>query len=140
MEHINWNGFVGTTWKEQINVQDFINKNYKEYLGDASFLEKATTRTNNLMEKVQALFKLERQKGGVLDIDTETISSLRNYAPGYIDKDNELIVGLQKDKHVKLMVINYQKLQKITSIIELLITMVFLHHILKKCVRLENHM
>ena len=101
MEHINWNGFNGNLWKEEINVSDFIKQNYKEYLGDASFLAKATPRTNAMMEKVQALFKLERQKGGVLDIDTETISSVRNYAPGYIDKENELIVGLQTDSPLK---------------------------------------
>ena len=101
MEHSNWNNFNGTLWKEEINVQDFINKNYKEYLGDASFLAKATKRTNDLMKKVQELFKLERQKGGVLDIDTQTISSIKNYAPGYIDKENELIVGLQTDSPLK---------------------------------------
>ncbi len=101
MEHINWNGFVGGAWQEEINVADFIQKNYKEYKGDASFLAGATERTNELMKKVQALFALERQNGGVLDIDTKTVSTINAYAPGYIDKDNELIVGVQTDSPLK---------------------------------------
>ncbi len=101
MEHKNWDGFVSGAWQREINVRDFIQKNYKEYCGDASFLAGATERTRALMEKVQALFKLERQRGGVLDIDTETVSSLTNYAPGYVDKENELIVGLQTDAPLK---------------------------------------
>ncbi len=101
MEHKNWSGFKSGAWQNEINVRDFIQQNYKEYVGDASFLAGATPRTAALMEKVQALFKLERQRGGVLDIDTETVSSLTNYAPGYIDKDNEIIVGLQTDEPLK---------------------------------------
>ena len=97
MEHKNWNGFQTGVWKEEINVRDFIQKNYKEYNGDDSFLSGATPRTSEVMEKVQALFKEERQKGGVLDIDTETVSSLLNYAPGYVDKEKDIIVGLQTD-------------------------------------------
>ena len=101
MEHKNWQGFKSGVWQEEINVRDFIQQNYCEYKGDASFLSGATERTSALMEKVQALFKLERQKGGVLDIDTETVSSLTNYAPGYVDKENEIIVGLQTDAPLK---------------------------------------
>ena len=101
MEHKNWCGFVSGEWQNEINVRNFIQKNYKEYRGDASFLAGATERTSALMEKVQALFKLERQRGGVLDIDTETVSSLTNYAPGYVDRENELIVGLQTDAPLK---------------------------------------
>ena len=101
MEHKNWDGFKTNKWQDEINVKDFILSNYQEYVGDDSFLVKATDRTNKLMEKVQDLFKQERAKGGVLDIDTETISSLRNYAPGYVDKDNEIIVGLQSDAPLK---------------------------------------
>ena len=89
MEHLNWNGFKGEVWKNEINVREFIQNNYKEYTGDSSFLSSATKRTKDLMDKVQALFKLERQKGGVLDVDTETVSSLAAFKPGYIDKDNE---------------------------------------------------
>ena len=101
MTHENWNGFKGGVWQDEINVRDFIQTNYKEYKGDESFLATATERTKNLMDKVQALFKLERERGGVLDIDTETVSSLTAYAPGYIDKDNEIIVGTQTDAPLK---------------------------------------
>ena len=101
MEHINWNGFKGELWKEEINVREFIQNNYKEYTGDSSFLSSATKRTNDLMDKVQHLFALEREKGGVLDVDTETVSTLSAFKPGYIDKDNELIVGLQTDSPLK---------------------------------------
>ncbi|MBQ1271879.1 MAG: formate C-acetyltransferase [Clostridia bacterium] len=101
MQHENWNGFKQGVWMDEINVRDFIQTNYKEYFGDDTFLAGATERTKNLMDKVQALFALERQKGGVLDIDTETVSSLTTYAPGYVDKENELIVGLQTDEPLK---------------------------------------
>ncbi len=97
MEHNNWNGFAAGDWQNEINVRDFIQRNYKEYRGDAAFLASATPRTRALMKKVQALFTLERQRGGVLDIDTQTVSSLTAYAPGYVDKKNELIVGIQTD-------------------------------------------
>ena len=101
MEHNNWNGFVKGVWQDEINVRDFIQKNYKEYTGDASFLEGATPRTESMMKKVNSLFALERQYGGVLDIDTTTVSSLTSYLPGYIDKANELIVGLQTNRPLK---------------------------------------
>lgn len=101
MEHINWNGFTGGAWQNEINVRDFIQQNYKEYIGDADFLSGATERTNSLMKKVNLLFELERQYGGVLDIDTATVSSLTSYSPGYIDKENELIVGLQTNRPLK---------------------------------------
>ena len=101
MEHINWNGFVKGKWNEEINVRDFIQLNYKEYKGDDKFLASATPRTKNLMDKVLELFKLERQNGGVLDVDVDTVTTLTAYNPGYIDKDNELIVGLQTDKPLK---------------------------------------
>ncbi len=101
MEHINWNGFISGAWKDEINVRDFIQVNYKEYTGDRSFLAGPTERTNELMKKVKNLFALEQQFGGVLDIDTTTVSSLTSYSPGYIDKDNELIVGLQTNRPLK---------------------------------------
>ena len=101
MKHENWNGFISGVWQDEINVRDFIQKNYTEYTGDSNFLEGATQRTNDLMAKVQNLFKLERQYGGVLDIDTSTVSSLLSFSPGYIDKDNELIVGLQTNRPLK---------------------------------------
>ncbi|MBP3636191.1 MAG: formate C-acetyltransferase [Clostridia bacterium] len=101
MEHKHWTGFNGGAWQNEINVRDFIQQNYKEYTGDSAFLAKATPRTNALMEKVQDLFKLERQFGGVLDIDTATVASLTAFTPGYIDKDNEIIVGLQTNRPLK---------------------------------------
>ena len=101
MEHINWNGFKNGLWQEEINVRDFIQNNYTEYKGDESFLKGATPRTIQVMEKVQALFKEERQRGGVWDIDTETVTSLLNYAPGYVDKEKDIIVGLQTDEPLK---------------------------------------
>ena len=101
MEHINWAGFKKNLWQDEINVRDFIQMNYKEYTGDAGFLAGATPRTSALMEKLQGLFKLERQYGGVLDIDTATVSSLTSYSPGYLDKDNEIIVGLQTNRPLK---------------------------------------
>ena len=101
MEHKNWNGFVGGAWQNEINVRDFIQKNYTEYTGDDSFLAAATPRTKNLMEQLQNLFAVERKCGGVLDVDTTTASSLLNYGPGYIDKENEIIVGLQTNRPLK---------------------------------------
>lgn len=101
MKHDNWNGFKAGVWQDEINVRDFIQQNYTEYTGDDSFLETATERTNALMSKVEGLFKLERQYGGVLDIDTATVSSLTSYSPGYIDKENEIIVGMQTNRPLK---------------------------------------
>ncbi len=101
MEHKNWNGFCGGVWQNEINVRDFIQTNYTPYIGDASFLAGPTPRTQNLMKKLQNLFALERQFGGVLDIDTATVSSLTSYSPGYIDKENEIIVGLQTNRPLK---------------------------------------
>ena len=101
MNHKNWNGFNAGVWQDEINVRDFIQQNYKEYHGDDSFLAGATERTNNLMKKLQGLFTLERQFGGVLDIDTATVSSLTSYSPGYLDKNKELIVGLQTNRPLK---------------------------------------
>ena len=101
MDFKQWEGFNGGAWQNEINVRDFIQKNYKEYTGDESFLAGATPRTKALMERLQGLFKLERQFGGVLDIDTATVSSLTSFSPGYLDKDNELIVGLQTNRPLK---------------------------------------
>jgi len=98
MEHNNWNGFKDGAWKDEINVRDFIQTNYKEYNGDASFLAGATERTEKLMKKLNALFALEAQFGGVIDVDTMTVSSLTSYGAGYLDKENELIVGLQTSR------------------------------------------
>ena len=101
MEHKNWTGFKAGVWQEEINVRDFIQQNYKAYEGTDEFLSVATERTKGLMKKLEALFALERQFGGVLDIDTATVSSLTSYSPGYIDKDNEIIVGMQTNRPLK---------------------------------------
>ena len=101
MEHKNWTGFVAGDWQNEINVRDFIQKNYTAYTGDAEFLAGPTQRTQDMMKKLETLFAVERQYGGVLDIDTETVSSLTAYAPGYIDKENELIVGMQTNRPLK---------------------------------------
>ena len=101
MKHNNWNGFNEGIWQDEISVRDFIQTNYKEYTGDDKFLSGATARTKGIMKKVQSLFALERQYGGVLDIDTATVSSLTSYSPGYIDKDNEIIVGMQTNRPLK---------------------------------------
>ena len=82
-------------WETQVDVRDFISRNYTPYDGDESFLAPPTERTKALWDKVAALLKEERDRGGVYDIDTETISGIDAYAPGYIDKDAEQVVGLQ---------------------------------------------
>ncbi len=101
MKHENWNGFTGGIWQDEINVRDFIQKNYTEYAGDESFLSGTTARTEGILKKLQSLFALERQYGGVLDVDTATVSSLNSYFPGYIDKENEIIVGMQTNRPLK---------------------------------------
>lgn len=99
-----WNNFVGGLWETEINVRDFIQRNYKPYDGDESFLEGPTDATNKLWGKLKELQKEERSKGGVLDMETEVVTSLTAYGPGYIDeelKDLEQVVGLQTDKPLK---------------------------------------
>ena len=99
-----WNGFEGRLWKEEINVRDFIQKNYKPYEGDESFLAGPTEATNKLWGILQKLQKEERAKGGVLDMDTDIVATLTSHGPGYICeecKDLEKIVGLQTDKPLK---------------------------------------
>ncbi|MBE6763124.1 MAG: formate C-acetyltransferase [Ruminococcaceae bacterium] len=101
MEFKQWNGFKEGVWQNSVNVRDFIQQNYTAYEGDDGFLAQATLRTEALMKKLQSLFALERQFGGVLDIDTATVSSLTSYSPGYLDKENEIIVGLQTNRPLK---------------------------------------
>ncbi len=96
-----WDGFKEGIWQEEINVRDFIQQNYTEYTGDDTFLEGVTDRTSQLMKKLEDLFKVERQFGGVFDIDTQTVSSLTAYPAGYLDKENEIIVGLQTDRPLR---------------------------------------
>lgn len=96
-----WEGFQTGKWQEEINVRDFIQRNYTPYEGNEEFLKPATGRTEELLHKFENLLVLEREFGGVLDIDTHTVTSLLNYRPGYLDKDKEIIVGLQTDRPLK---------------------------------------
>ena len=96
-----WEGFQTGKWQEEINVRDFIQRNYAPYEGNEEFLKPATGRTEELLHKFENLLVLEREFGGVLDIDTHTVTSLLNYKPGYLDKDKEIIVGLQTDRPLK---------------------------------------
>ena len=95
MERKEWLGFKGESWKNEINVRDFIVENYTAYDGDDSFLAGPTERTNKLMGKLNELLKKEQANGGVIGIDPETVSTLLNYPAAYLDKELELIVGLQ---------------------------------------------
>ena len=93
-----WQGFNKGTWVKEVNVRDFILKNYKPYEGDDSFLAGATDATNKLWAQVMELTKQERDNGGVLDMDTETVSTITSHGPGYLDEELEKIVGVQTDK------------------------------------------
>ncbi|SCW52181.1 formate C-acetyltransferase [Eubacterium ruminantium] len=101
MEATGWNGFVGGKWQKEVNVRDFIQKNYTPYEGDDSFLADPTQNTKDLWQQVLDLSKLEREKGGVVDMDTKVVSTLTSHQAGYLDKDKETIVGFQTDKPFK---------------------------------------
>ncbi len=97
MEFKQWEGFKGETWKNEINVRNFIKKNYTPFLDEPEFLCGPTQRTKSSMEKLNALLKEEIAKGGVLDVDVTKTTTLTSHAPGYLDKDTDIIVGLQTD-------------------------------------------
>ena len=96
-----WRNFKGEAWKNEINLRDFIQNNYTPYEGDGSFLQKATERTISAKNRVEKLFAEEFEKGGVLDVDTENVSSILSYEPGYVKKGEDIILGLQTDKPLK---------------------------------------
>ena len=96
-----WQGFKGTKWQDEVDVRDFIQNNYTPYDGDESFLVGLSKATEKLWDELQKLQKEERSKNGVLDMETEIVSSITAYKPGYLDKDLEKIVGLQTDKPLK---------------------------------------
>jgi formate C-acetyltransferase len=96
-----WKGFINGAWQKDINVRDFILKNYTEYAGDSNFLEGATEETNILWQQVMELTKQERENGGVLDMDTEVVSTITSHGPGYLDKNKEKVVGFQTDQPFK---------------------------------------
>ncbi len=101
-----WKNFKGDLWKKEINVSDFIKNNYKEYTGDESFLSGTTEKTDKVWGKCLDLLKEELERH-VLDIDTDNMSGINSFKPGYIDKDNEIIVGLQTDAPLKRMINPY---------------------------------
>ena len=102
-----WEGFKPNKWQDEINVRDFINHNYTPYEGDDSFLAGPTTRTTNMWKTVAELMKKERENNGLLDADTSVVSSITSHGAGYINKDEEIIVGLQTDKPLKRALMPY---------------------------------
>ncbi|HPF83525.1 MAG TPA: formate C-acetyltransferase, partial [Bacilli bacterium] len=106
MENTCWKDFNGNEWKNNINVEDFIKNNYTEYLGDNSFLEAPTMKTKAVWDDCQKLLDEELKKG-ILDVEVNKVSGINSYDAGYINKDNEVIVGLQTDKPLKRIVNPY---------------------------------
>ena len=102
-----WNGFKGDTWRDSIDVSDFIDRNYTEYTGDDSFLSPITEKTKKVWNKCEELLAEENKHGGCLDVETNILSGINAFKPGYIDKENEVIVGLQTDKPLKRIVNMY---------------------------------
>ena len=98
-----WKGFRTGEWRHLVNVRNFIQKNYTPYAGDESFLAPTSERTQKVWDKSHALI-LEELRKGILDVETDAISGINNFAPGYIDRDNEVIVGLQTDAPLKRIV------------------------------------
>ena len=98
--HDAWRGFTAGPWQDAIDVRDFIQRNYTPFEGDASFLAGPTGRTNRIWAILSGMFPEEREKG-VYDVDANTPASITAHAPGYIDKDDEIIVGLQTDAPLK---------------------------------------
>ncbi len=98
MQYTQWEGFRSGVWEDAVDVRDFIQKNYTPYTGDGAFLAAATPRTEAVMEELNALFARERDKGGVLEVDPDTPMTIVSHAPGYIDRERELIVGLQTER------------------------------------------
>ena len=102
-----WNNFVAGKWENEVNVRDFIQRNYTQYEGDESFLAAATQNTKDLWDQVLDLMKKEREAGGVLDMDTKVVSTITSHAPGYLDKSKETIVGFQTDAPFKRSLMPY---------------------------------
>ena len=102
-EIIQWKNFKGETWKKEINVSAFIDDNYTEYTGDDKFLVGTTTKTKKVWSKCEKLLQKE-MKVGLLDVELKALSGINSFRPGYIDKANEVVVGLQTDKPLKRIV------------------------------------
>jgi formate C-acetyltransferase len=115
--YVEWQGFTEGSWTREVNVRDFIQKNYSPYEGNAEFLAAATSRTEQLWQKVLELMKLEREKG-VLDVDTKLPTSITAHGAGYIDCELEQIVGLQTDKPLKRAIMPYGGIRVVKSGLE----------------------
>ncbi len=112
-----WKGFRTGEWRHLVNVRNFIQKNYTPYAGDESFLAPTSERTRKVWDKSHALI-LEELRKGILDVETDAISGINNFAPGYIDRDNEVIVGLQTDAPLKRIVNLYGGMRMAESALE----------------------
>lgn len=110
--------FKNGEWNEKINVRDFIVRNYTPYEGDSGFLAPPSDKTVKLWNEVSDLMKKEREAGGVLDIDVETISTITSHKPGYIDKELETIVGLQTDAPLKRAIMPFGGIRMVRSSVE----------------------
>ena len=117
IKNIEWNNFKGETWKNEINVSNFIDENYTEYTGDDSFLANISEKTDAVWTKCQKLLRKEMEKG-LLDVELKRISGINSFKPGYIDKKNETVVGLQTDKPLKRIVNVYGGLRTAKSALE----------------------
>ncbi len=113
-----WKGFAPGVWQDEINVRNFIQKNYTQYTGDDSFLQPPTEKTKKVWGKCEDLLRQEMKNGGVLDVETKIISGIDNFAPGYIDKENEVVVGLQTDAPLKRIVNPYGGMRMAKSSLE----------------------
>ena len=122
MQHTEWKDFVPGVWSKAIDVRDFIQRNYKPYEGDGSFLVGPTERTEKLWNQVLKLYEEEREKGGMIDADTSVATHITAHKPGYIDKDLETIVGLQTDKPLKRALFPYGGLRTAKSAAAVLIS------------------
>ena len=114
---LQWRAFQGTEWKTSVNVSKFIEENYTEYTGDDSFLTGITEKTKIVLDKVELLIAEELKKG-VLDIEVKKVSGINSFEPGYIDKDNEVIVGLQTDAPLKRIVNPYGGMRMVNQALE----------------------
>jgi len=117
MDNEAWRSFKGTKWKEKIDVSSFIKDNYTEYLGDDSFLKGITKKTKSVWDRCLELF-IEENKKGVLDVELETVSGINNFKPGYINEEDDVVVGLQTDKPLKRIINPYGGMRMVKSSLE----------------------
>lgn len=115
INHDYWKDFIPGNWQKNINVKDFISKNFVPYNGDESFLKDSSAKTKNLWSKCKQLLRDEYNKGGVLDVDTKIVSGITSHMPGYIDKKLEVIHGLQTDKPLKRGVLPFGGIRTLKS-------------------------